>query len=110
MIIAKAINHDPDVEKFVYFSPEGKYSGTFGIENDEFLGKIIWNVVIFKRYRGNGYCVKMLGEFLQEFPGKYCLIVKKDNVPAIKSYLKLGFSFTGKIDEEDGEYLWMEKL
>ncbi|MFZ2992484.1 MAG: GNAT family N-acetyltransferase [Microgenomates group bacterium] len=93
MIIPKAIQHYPDEEKFVYFSDDGKFVGTFAIIKDE-----IWSVKIFKKYRGNGYCVKMLMEFLQEFPGKYTLYVAKENIPARKSYEKIGFEYVQNLE------------
>jgi ribosomal protein S18 acetylase RimI-like enzyme len=92
MIFEKPIQHWHEINKFCYFD-EGKYKGTFSLIGDE-----IWDVCVFKRFRGNSLCVKMLSEFLQENPGNYTLYVAKDNLPARKSYEKLGFEYIQNLE------------
>ena len=102
MVIEKPIQHYPDGKKFVYFHEE-KFVGSFLIVKNE-----IWDVMIFKRFRGNGFCVEMLWEFLSENPGKWILYVHKENIPARKSYEKLGFVYKRNLEIDFIELLEME--
>ena len=102
MIINKPIQHYPNLEKYIYFSDDGIFMGSFMIVKNE-----IWDVNIFKRYRGNGHCVKMLSEFLGEFTGKYTLYVNKNNTAARKSYEKIGFKYIRNLEIDFIEMLEM---
>lgn len=88
MVLEKPIQHHPELTKFIYFNDEGKFCGVFSIVDNE-----IWDVCIFHRFRGNNLAEKMLKEFLHENPGKWILYVNKENIPARKTYEKLGFQY-----------------
>lgn len=102
MIISKEVQHHEDVEKFVYFNKDGNFVGRFSINQER-----IWDVLVFKRFRGNGYCVTMLREFFDKFPGEYFLYVAKKNIPARKSYEKLGFEY---VDNSDIDFIGMAEM
>ena len=89
MIIEKAVQKHPELNKWVFFDADGKFKGRFAItENKE-----IWDVLIFRRYRGNNLAEVMLKEFLDENPGNWTLFVAKNNIPAKLTYEKLGFKY-----------------
>lgn len=103
MILEKPIQHHLELTKFVYFNDEGKFCGVFSIIDNE-----IWDVVVFRRFRGNNYAEKMLGEFMDENPGKWTLYVNKENIPARKTYERLGFEYVRNLEIDFIELLEMK--
>ena len=52
-------------------------------------------------YRGQGYATKIVKKLTKKAKGQAYLIVKKNNIAAIRSYMKAGFVFN---KEEKGYY------
>ena len=64
------------------------------------------NVIIYQKYRGKGYCEKMLKCILKKYIGKNIYLeVDKLNIPAVKCYIKCGFT----IKDETNKHLIMIK-
>ena len=74
-----------------YFMYEGKYIGSF-IINEDSDGVGIWNLCIKEEYRGQGYGKLMMLEILMRFGHKpLYLFVYKDNEVALNLYESVGF-------------------
>lgn len=63
---------------------------------DNFDWILLADITTFKKYQRKGYALalltKMLEDLKKRYPKKgYYLLVKSDNIPAIKLYQKLGF-------------------
>lgn len=97
-IISEGISSLNDIDRSrIYFmsNNKGELIGTAKIVGYS-RGSELMNVFIFKKFRGKGYCSKLLSktinEYRKEFPKrKIHLIVSKDNIPAIKCYDSVGF-------------------
>lgn len=61
-------------------------------EFDNFGDYGIWNVKTKLKYRGKGYCYKLL-KFVLQWKRNYYLLVNLNNTNAINLYKRLGFLF-----------------
>lgn len=77
-------------------------------------GTEISRVVIDKNYHGKGYAKIMVGKTIDILKEKGCksihLSVAQINIPAYKTYIKLGFEQIDDCDMYGGHYYLMEKI
>lgn len=64
------------------------------VENFDWI--LLADITTFKKYQRKGYALALLTKILEDLKKKYpkkgyYLLVKSDNIPAIKLYQKLGF-------------------
>ena len=65
-----------------------------GVANFDWI--LLADITTFKKYQRKGYALALLTKILEDLKKKYpkkgyYLLVKSDNIPAIKLYQKLGF-------------------
>lgn len=74
----------------------------------------ISRIVISPEYQGNGYARIMVGKLIEILTGNGCnsvhLFVVKSNVPAVETYRKLNFDFSGECSMFGHEYFAMEYI
>ncbi len=119
------ITHDLETENLYILTMKDDIIGALSIvpenELDEFSGwsckygthREIARVVISKSYQGYGFAQRMVHEIQSILKHSNCsaihLSVAKSNIPAYKTYLKIGFTVKGEADMYGNSYYLMEK-
>lgn len=74
----------------------------------------IARVAVDKRFQGNGIARKLINPVLRLLSSAGCssvhLSVAEVNIPAMKTYRKLGFEIVGEADMYNNHYLLLEKV
>ncbi len=93
--------------------PENEMDGFPHWKIDE-NAKEIARVVVAKPYQNKGYAAYMMQEILESLKEDIYfavhISVAEQNLPALKSYQKFGFSIVGEVDRYGGHYFLLEKL
>ncbi len=118
------IEHDFETENLYVLTENDTVIGALSIvpenEMDDFPAwKVTENVrelarvVIAKAYQGHGYAALMVQEILGELKENIYfavhLSVVESNLPALKTYLKCGFTIVGEADMYGHHYFLLEK-
>ncbi len=122
----REIRHDTETENLYLLTEGGKLIGAISIlpENEldpagawEICGshcREIARVVISKDFRGRALALDMVNKIAEKLSARGVLAihlaVEKNNLPAVKTYLKAGFTTVGAADMYGHSYLLMEKL
>lgn len=74
----------------------------------------ISRIVISPEYQGHGYARLMVDKLIEKLTGNGCnsihLFVVKSNIPAVETYRKLKFDFSGECSMFGHEYFAMEYI
>lgn len=74
----------------------------------------IARIVVDKGFRGRGIAADMVSGLIDELKGRGCssihLSVVRGNIPALKTYQKLGFEHVGEADMYGGHYDLLEMI
>ncbi len=101
IIGAVSVIFDKEMEHFNCFKEKGERVAEIG------------RITVDSSFKGNGYACLMLEKLMKHLKSlgytDIHLSVAKGNIPAYKTYLKLGFSIAGQATLYKGEYFLLEK-
>ena len=95
-------------EQIVYFAHKGKIVGSFIIQNTGDNKRHISDLIIYEKYRNQGYGNLMVAEIIKLYENKCIpleLAVLAKNLPALHLYQKYGFKI---YNDETSDVYWMK--
>ena len=88
---------------FTFFDKDNQYLGEYSI-----YGYYLYNVYIVEKFRGKGYCKKIVSHAVKR-KKNLILDVDKNNIPAIRCYKSCGFKFVKELKNYHHE-IWGKKV